>query len=869
MNQINLHEVRKTISELVESAALDYRVIDALKLGDILVPKECELWDYKAQANRDAGSLGETVLEIVSFYNAYGGYLLYGVEETKADLEFIPIGIPQGSLSAYQLRQLARNYTGSEIDLTYVELLSDFAGNKFLIGLLHIPKRPRWQAPAIFGKNGPEKNPGHCLFKKGSIYVRLQDRCIPAETKEDLQFLYGKRYNPFLFTRDSIVISEVGVDVLVDQNLPERNFICPKFFGRDEIIAELWRWLADDLDRTRVLAGDGGKGKTSIAYEFAEEVCRTKPYEIEKVVWLTAKIRQFKGELGKFVSVPRTDYSDTESMLKALCSELAIMEGETEGANIPLLKRQLNSALSQIACLIVIDDVDTTDPDEQRKIMETAMQFPNSRARFLLTTRKNIIYSSASCITVGGLSKEDYHDFTNHKMTELGIPPLKTRQIDKMLTVTDGSPLYTESLLRLCHLGMPIEVAMEKWKGKLGSEVREAALHREIEQLLLESKRVLLACALMGEASLTELKKVTGYDDNRMMVCLEELKSLFLINVKPFIKQEPRFAVSNSTSLLVLENREMLVPDPAALEKTVVLLRTGRGSGSKRVMITRRSVGSAISQAVALLKASKHKDAIETTEAALLEFKNDPDLTLARGRCLLAYFYSCKEAKYLTMARKAFSKAYNYGQRREMLYELWYESEMTADHTQGAIDVCTFAIKDKLPSYSTWLRRRADAYALLSMVMRQSFNINGAIINTRSRLTDLNKAMSQSGILEKTEVNELFYQASDDLWEMLSSISGDIVGIRDLFQAVQLCISLGDSRPITLQRLVHTAERAYQKVLPIEGITRPQANLLRQIVRETGEVLASHLKVSSDREMLKGLQSRWQTLDSATAHMDN
>lgn len=862
MDQINLHEVRKTVSELIESAALDYRVIDALKRGDRLVPKECELWDYKEQVSSDAASLGETVLEIVSFYNTYGGYLLYGVKEVKPDLEFIPIGIRQDGLNAYQLKQLVENYTGDKIDVSYIELSSDFAGNEFSIGLLHIPKRPHWQSPAIFGKNGPEKKPGHCIFKKGLIYVRLQDRCMPAETKEDLQFLCGKRDNPSLFTRDFVT------DMLVDHNLPERNFICPKFFGRDEIIAELWRWLADDLDRTRVLAGDGGKGKTSIAYEFAEEVCRTKPYGIEKVVWLTAKTKQYKGELGRFVPVPRTDYFDTESMLKSLCSELAILDMETEDATIPLLKRQLNNALSQISCLIMLDDVDTTDPDEQRRIMETALQFPNSRARFLLTTRMNITYSSASCITVGGLLKEDYNDFTNHKITELGISPLKARQIENMWKVTDGSPLYTESLLRFCNLGMPIEAAMKEWKGKLGSEVRKAALQREIDHLLMESKRVLLACALMGETSLTEIKKVTGYDHKRIMLCLEELRSLFLVSAKPFIKQEPRFAVSNNTALLVLENREMLATDPVALEKTIARLRTGRGDASKVTMITRRSVGAAITQAVALLKDDNHEDAIETIEAALREYKNNPDLLLTRGRCLLACFNSSREGKYLTMARRSFNKAHDYGQRREMLYDLWYESEMTADHPQGAIDVCTLAIQDGLSSDSKWLRRRAEAHAHLSVAMQQSFNIDAAITNTHSCLTDLSKAMSRSGVLEKTELNELFFQASDDLWEMMSSVSEDIVGIRDLFQAVKFCVGLGDSRPIALQRLVHTAERAHQKVLRADGITRAQANLLRQIVRETGEMLASHQQISSEREMLKGLQNRWQALDSATAHMD-
>lgn len=867
MDQVNLHKARKAVSELMANVALDNRVIDSLKFGDILVPKECELWDYKEQANSDAVSLGETILEIVSFYNTYGGYLIYGVKETKTDLEFTPVGIQQNSLNTQQLKQQVKNYTGDDIDLTYVEISSDFNGNEFLIGLLHIPKRSPWKSPAVFGKNGPEKKPSHCIFKKGQIYVRLQDNCVPAETKEDLQFLYGNRNNPFLFNHDIRVGTKSGVDMLVDQNLPERNFICAKFFGRDEIIADLWRWLADDLDRTRVLVGDGGKGKTSIAYEFAEEICRTKPYGIEKVIWLTAKTEQFKGELGKFVPVPRTDYSDTESMLKSLCSELAILDKEIEGANIPLLKRQLNTALSQISCFVVIDDVDTTEPDEQRKIMETAMQFPNSQARFLLTTRRNVAYSSASCITVGGLSKENYYKFANHKIAELGISPLKSKQVDKMWKATDGSPLYTESLLRLCRLGMRMEEAMKEWKGRRGMEVRKAALQREIDHLIMESKRVLLTCAFMGEASLTELKKVTGYDDDRMMECVEELKSLFLIYAKPFIKQEPRFAVSSNTTLLVIESKKTLVADPTALESTVVQLRTGRRGTSKHVMITRRSVGSAITQAIALLKDNKHENAIETTEAALLEYKNNSDLMLIRGRCLLSYFYSNKETKYLKMARRAFNKAYEYGQRKEMLYELWYESEMAADHPQGAIEVCTLAIKDELPPHSTWLRRRADAYARLSLAMQQSFNNDAAITNTRSCLTDISEAMNQSGILEKTELNELLFQASDELWEMMSSASEDIVGIRNLFQAIKFCISLGDSRLTALQRLVHTAERAYQKILRYDHITRAQTNLLQQTVRETGELLASHKQTSSEREILESLQKKWQALDHATKNM--
>ena len=866
MGEVNLREIRKTISAYIENAVLDHRVGNVLHQDDRLVPKECELWDYKELARSDSLSLGETVLDIVSFYNAYGGYIIYGVEEAKGDLEFIPVGIRPNSINACQLKQLLKNYTGDQIDVSYVELSSEFCGNEFLIGLLHVPKRSRWQAPAIFGKNGPEDKPGHCIFKRGSIYVRCQDRCVPAESKEDLQFLYGSRDNPFLITRLGEGLKDVG-DLMVEHNLPDRSFICPQFFGRNDLIAELWRWLADDLDRSRVLAGDGGKGKTSIAYEFAEEVCRTGPYGVEKVVWLTAKEKQFRGALDKFVSVPRTDFFDTESMLKALCWELAVLDTEIEGATIALLKRLLNDALRTISCLVIIDDVDSVDPDEQRKILETAMQFPNSRARFLLTTRMNISYSSASCVNVGGLPREDYIDYISHLVEQLGLSPLKAKQIERMLAVTDGSPLYTESLLRLCNLGIPLEAAMNEWKGKLGSEVRKAALQREITHLSMESKRVLLACALMGEASVTEIKKVIGYDSERMIACLEELKSLFLISAKPFIKQEPRFAVSNNTARLVLENRESLVADPVAIEKAIAGVRGGRVV-RKGTIITRRSVGAAIAQAVALIKDDKQKDALETIDAALKEHKDNPDLLLTRGRCLLSLFRCSNESKCLTMARRVFSKSYDYGQRKEILYQLWYESEMMAKHPQGAIDVCTFAVKNDVPTYSTWLHRRANAHAQASLALQLSFNAIGAITEMQACVADLGEAIRQSTPLEKTSLVELFFQASDDLWEMATGSSEGVVGSRELFEIMKSCIAVGDSRTVTLERLMRAAEKLHRAVLRSDSVSRAQANLLRQTVREAGETLRSHGIVQPQEEKLVQLRTRWQELNNVTSHLE-
>ncbi|MGA7677674.1 MAG: NB-ARC domain-containing protein, partial [Dehalococcoidia bacterium] len=702
---ISLRGVRQAITEHIQNGVLDNRVINALVCQDEFIPKECELWDYKRDIASDVISLTKTILRVVSFHNTYGGYLIYGVDEVVKDIKFVPVGISQGSLDLQQLRQHLANYTGEQIDISYAEITCDISNNSFLLGLLHVPKRPHPKTPTFLVRDGPQIENGENVFQKNKAYFRSQDKCVRAETKDDFQLLFSERSNPFLWDVSSPAKTTTSIKIIVDHNLPDRNFICPKFFGREKELQELWMWFADELANTKILAGDGGKGKTSIAYEFAEEVCRMKPYGIEKVIWLTAKSRQFIGILDRFVSVPQTNYYDLESLLRSICSELAVLEHEMEDASISYLKKLIKNAVDNISCLIIIDDIDSTELNEQKRICETAMQFPGSRVRFLLTTRMNIMFSDAQCITVRGLEKDDYGQYMANALTRFGCPALKPKQVQKMWKDTDGSPLFTDSLLRLYRMGMSIDKALLQWKGALGSEVRKAALQHEVEKLTLEARRVLLACSYMGEASLAELRQLTGYSDERIQMCIDELSALFLISAQPIIKKEVRFRVSNNTARLVLDNATLLVTDPKLLMDNVKKLREKYAPKlGKRIYLP---VGAAIMQAIALLRDSNYDDAIDTIDAALTKFKNNPDLVLTKARCLLEKFKARGDSRSLGAARKVFDKSYSCGQRKEILYHLWYESETLANDPNGAVDVATAALTDKIPVKVEWLRKRA------------------------------------------------------------------------------------------------------------------------------------------------------------------
>lgn len=74
----------------------------------------------------------------------------------------------------------------------------------------------------------------------------------------------------------------------LESSLPPRETIVIDFVGRDTELAKLRDWFADSESRRWALAGDGGKGKSALAYNFAVEIKNLAPQPFEFVFWLSA-----------------------------------------------------------------------------------------------------------------------------------------------------------------------------------------------------------------------------------------------------------------------------------------------------------------------------------------------------------------------------------------------------------------------------------------------------------------------------------------------------------------------------------------------------------------------------------------------------
>ncbi|RXT63914.1 AlbA family DNA-binding domain-containing protein [Pseudomonas syringae] len=818
---MDLTEIKKEIYRKIQAGNLSADVLQLLMPGSIPVPVECELWDYKEIYEDTAHDYSKTARTIASFYNTYGGYIVYGVREVEKDRLFELAGVEPNRLDVQKLKGQLDKFFGTRLDISVVEI--PYGQPAVLIGLLHVPKRPEKKHTISANKRADDAR-NKQIFSEGATLYRAGDECKQAVTHSDFEFLTSSR--DWLALLEGRFVKKIN---LLDHNLPDRNFVCPNFVGRVEIIQKLWAWLSDEFQYAKVLAGEGGKGKTSIAYEFCQLIASTGAPLFDQIIWLTAKTQQFKARIDGFIGTPETHYHDLESLLIAICQKTGTLDSELEDVSINQLKRIARLNLQSYPSFIVVDDVDSADVDEQKRIMETAREIGGSNSKILLTTRSNVSYSSDTAIEVPGLSGEEYLHYIDELKSSMGFDAITSKSIRKLEEASEGSPLFTESIFRLCRVGYSIDNAIAEWQGKKGEAVRSAALRREIHLLSPEARKVLLTISFVGSCSLAELRHYTEMEQLLIDDAILELGRLFLLQSASFIESEPRFKCSQSIVNLTISLKDEIVVNA---DRYLGYLK-GRAQALKAntSQNTQIAVGEAIRQSLALLKANDFPNARATIKSLLRkqQYKNNPDLLLA-----LAQIDSFDPSAEINSVRSAFKDAYLHGQRKELLFDLWFQVEARVGNRSELVDVCRLAIVDGRLNSSKWLRRSAEAKLLLSYSVgspsRQLEILLGAY-------DDVSKAIRKTHGALKHELKELSVSILDCLWKVCYELREDFTGLK----AMQKAIKAGDIRSVNYYRLAEAANLIYLNYTA-QGVTARRKKELSVSYTESCSILIDILE---------------------------
>ena len=777
----SLTRLYKKIAKFIEDGNITSAPIETLRKGIGFLPKEGRLWDFKSDLGEDKEAHGKTILQIVSFYNSFGGYLIYGVSETQKDKEFLPSGFDPSKFDLSAFRNSIKDYTGDVIDVSFVSHEIEIDGKNWQFGLLHIPKRSEVDEPLCFLKDGPMRGRKH-IFQKEQTFFRKQDECVQAESPDHFIFLFSARN----LTQNDRLLS-------IDHNLPSRDLICPKFIGRSSALTKLWQWLGDDFEYTRVLSGEGGKGKTSIAYEFSKQVVSNAPKPFERLLWLSLKEKQFNPIEGRYVHLQDSDFTDHETFLTCLSENFALLNEEIEQLSMKGVKKQLRENMRSIPSLIVVDNIDSLDDDSQRKVIDTCRQLGSPQIRFLITTRNRHGYSSELIIPVPGLEFGEHKDLVDELVARHKLKlSIKKGLYKRLHKDTDGSPLLTESVLRLTKF-KPIEEAIFDWKGQSGEDAREAALNKELNSLSDDAKRCLLALHFLKSGSYTELKNIVKFGDNRLQDSIEELQSLFIVDEPQIIESEKRYTISNTTALIVNSKPDSFALDYKKIKKEVEKVTPSQRAGKKG---NTRQIGKAINQSIALINDNRIDEARRTIEVQLKHYKENPDLLLMLARCLISY-----EVGKFEEARDIVKNAVRRGQRKELAFDLWYQCEKELDNPVGSIECATTAIDKGKAKLDKWFEILAKA-TLTRAKYRGSVTVEEQL--------DASKAMSNS--LEHSQENykeerrRLFESINDRIWQNLENLpKHDWLFAADKMREIYC---LGDTRRCILERALHALKEA-------------------------------------------------------------
>ena len=478
---------------------------------------------------------------------------------------------------------------------------------------------------------------------------------VSVEAAEQISDLYDS-ISGLAFHSEAVAESRV-----LESTLPSRESVAPQFVGRQAELQQLHKWVNDPYSSAWLLAGDGGKGKTAIAYEFAVSIAQDPPSELQYVIWMSAKARQF--EAGRTVDIGAPDFWDLPSALDCVlqaygCPGIADLD-------IRAKERECREYLSLLPALVVLDDIDSLEDDDAVSFF---LNRTKTSSKFLLTSRR-ARYAMERTQIRGFELEDEGIDFVKSRVQMYGLTSTQfTRSVIRdILNVCEGSPLFVQDLLRLCKVGETPHSATNKWRESGGEAARRYALGRELDMLSVPAHKALLTCAAYsGSASLAEIQVAANLLENECRNAVDELQELFLLPTPQLVEGQPRFSINVNTRKLVL--------DVEGDSDLVRRIRSAIKSIRNQTNTTPRDRGRIreyTRQAVSLVKLNKHSAAEAALLNALESHPENPDL-----HGMLGWVYKAwKPQVRYTDARNHFRRASRLKCKSKDTYLHWSRME--------------------------------------------------------------------------------------------------------------------------------------------------------------------------------------------------
>lgn len=489
---------------------MDYRVIDIKSSGAkamkvFLSSTYIDLIEYRQAAKEALERLGQQV----------GGMEIFGArdEEPKnvslAELEKCEIVI---GIYAYRYGFISE---GDEISITEQEYLN--ARNKGKAVLCFVVSEDQPWLPK-FIENNPEK------LKK------LED--FKAE------ILKGKTVDFFTTPADLGMKVATSIHNYLEHHKPKGNTLPaqPFFFGRETELAAIADAISPE-SRTwgALIYGEGGIGKTALAIEAAHHAL-SNLFEVK--IFISAKERELtsKGE------VSSKDFSHNDFF--SILNELALQLGE-EG--IPRLAQEerantLKNTLATKKTLIVLDNLETLDPDDRNHIYQFLAHLPQGNKEIVTCRLRD--ETDARTIRLDELSKTEAEKL----ISELAkrnprLQDISDKEKGELYQVANGNPLMIRWIVgQVGRDGSSIKTVSEAIyfirQAPDGNDPLEYVFGDLLASSNLSEKNVLALMTYLNHAPKAEwISKITGHKEYEIELIWNNLVSRSILSLNKSNKE--------------------------------------------------------------------------------------------------------------------------------------------------------------------------------------------------------------------------------------------------------------------------------------------------------------------------------------------
>lgn len=425
------------------------------------------------------------------------------------------------------------------------------------------------------------------------------------------------------------------------------------------------------------------------------------------------------------------------------------------------------------------------------------------------------------------MNLDEFSDFVEMTLRMLDLPVVVdrgTKKMERFHRITEGSPTFASSVLRLIVLGESIDHALVKWERADGEDVRRFAFQRELDQLPDSARNVLYALCVLAESTLVELCHVLSRTDQQVRDDFSELRKYHLIaHADSNFPGGTRIAVPGSIRMM----KEILrgkVRDSKRIDTECARVRSGSARlGSK--------IGPQVTRIVALWANSQAEDALELARILHADASGDPDVN-----CLLGRAYLRIDQPDFKQAELRFRKAQELGCDRPELIPLWVETKANLGDWTGLLEISKFAVRSS-PSPEI-LRFRVSAYEKLADMDRSAGNLHSCAARYKEAGLEIDNTLKQKRLpqafLELKQARRYCLEAYLNLTDKLAKQADELI---DVWLASVLCFNCFVRHSAVLRLGVARLVEWWSAVERREKFHQNTADLMKVQLGKLGDIL--------------------------------